>query len=192
MQNISQNKIALFLDRDGIVNVDFGYVWQIQDLMIQSGFTEIMKYFCQRVDYIIVISNQSGIGRGMYTLDDFNFFNLEINKQLSLYNLKIDKFYCCPHPPNIEPRCSCRKPEIGMLLDAQQEYSISLKDSILIGDKKSDILAAISAGLDRAYLLSREDDIEDLEFENTDVRRVEFLIDILNMERARGFDADYT
>ena len=180
-----KNKIALFLDRDGIVNIDFGYVWQVEKLKFQIGLKEILKYFRQKVDCIIVISNQSGIGREMYSMNDWNKFNAEINRKLSLSGLKIDEFYCCPHLPNLKPRCDCRKPGIGMLLQAQRDFNVSLKESLLIGDKITDILAANSAGLDRAYLLSQEDNLVDLSFENIDFQKVKVLTDILKFEKAK-------
>lgn len=180
-----KNKIALFLDRDGIVNIDFKYVWQVEKLKFQIGFKEILKYFREKVDCIIVISNQSGIGRGMYSINDWNNFNAEINRKLSLSGLKIDEFYCCPHLPNLEPRCDCRKPGIGMLLKAQRDFNVSLNESLLIGDKITDILAANSAGLDRAYLLSQEDNMVDLSFENIDFQKVKVLTDILEFEKAK-------
>lgn len=149
-------KTALFLDRDGIVNRDFGYVYEKEKLELVDGIIELIDFFSHELDHIIVVSNQSGIGRGFYSYEDWETFNQEIQIQLNHKGVKIDKFYCCPHLPHISPNkgCDCRKPNSGMLLNAQKDFSLNLEKSILVGDNISDIQAARNAGLLRAYLLS--------------------------------------
>lgn len=159
MQNEKFTNTALFLDRDGIINHDFGYVYQKEKLKLVDGIIDLINYFSNLVDYIIVVSNQSGIGRGYYSFDDWMNFNGEIQLKLNKSALKIDAFYCCPHKPEFDPlmQCNCRKPNPGMLIAAQNEFLIDLEQSILIGDKLSDIEAAKNAGIMRAYLLTPDD-----------------------------------
>ena len=151
-------KTALFLDRDGIINSDFGYVYQKEKLELVDGIIELIDFFSHELDHIIVVSNQSGIGRGLYSNEDWEIFNQEIQIQLNNKGVKIDKFYCCPHLPHISPNkgCDCRKPNSGMLLTAQKDFSLNLEKSILVGDNISDIQAARNAGLLRAYLLTND------------------------------------
>lgn len=150
-------KTALFLDRDGIINRDFGYVYEREKLELVDGAIELIDFFSKKVDHIIVVSNQSGIGRGYYSFEDWENFNKEIQTQLNEHGVKVDKFYCCPHlPRNQDQECNCRKPNTGMLLKAKKDFSLNLKKSILVGDQVSDIRAAKNSGLLRAYLLSNE------------------------------------
>ncbi len=185
MTDTIHSNTALFLDRDGVINVDYGYVWQTEKLKLKPGITRLLKYFTAIVDFIIVVSNQSGIGRGMYTIDDWNLFNSEIQRILTLSGVSIDKFYCCPHLPSINPPCDCRKPKSGMIMHAKQEFKIDLKRSILIGDRQSDIQAAMKAGLNRAYLLSSSDDPQFSDHGKIDFYAVKQLSEIVSIEEGR-------
>lgn len=180
-------KTALFLDRDGIINRDFGYVYEKDKLELVDGIIELIDYFANTVDCIIVVSNQSGIGRGFYTYDDWQNFNTDIQKRLELKGVKIDAFYCCPHMPeklNGEG-CFCRKPKPGMLLDAKNDFSLNLKESILVGDKVSDIEAAFCADLLKAYLLSEEDIVLSDQLHGFNVNVVKSLRDIMYIENTK-------
>jgi len=176
-------KKALFLDRDGIINEDFGYVYESNKFKLVDGIIELIAYFTSIVDHIIVISNQSGIGRGFYTHRDWENFNKQIEKVLMSRSLKIDAFYCCPHLPKslTGEECICRKPNPGMLLLAKNDFSINLKKSILVGDKISDIQAAHCAGLLKAYLLTKKK-IKSNKFDDFNFRIVKSLKEIIKIE----------
>jgi len=152
-------KKALFLDRDGVVNVEKDYLYKIEDFEFIDGIFELCRYY-QNLGYIIiVVTNQSGIAREYYT--EINFSKLTswmINKFLSK-GIRIEEVYYCPHHEKISGECNCRKPNPGMLLEAAQKYDIDLKNSIIIGDKERDIEAGLNAGLKETYLFDESKSI---------------------------------
>ena len=145
-------KKALFLDRDGVINVELHYLYKIEDFRFIDGIFELCKYY-QNIGYlIIVVTNQSGIARSYYSESDFEKLTTWMVKEFVKNGITITKVYHCPHHPEISGECSCRKPEPGMFLQAQKEFDIDLENSILVGDKERDIEAAISAGIKESYL----------------------------------------
>ena len=138
-------KKALFLDRDGVINEDAGYVYRREDFVFKEGLFKALRGFAKAGYALVVVTNQSGIGRGYYTLKQFDelcgFMLSEFEKE----GVKIEKIYFCPHAP--EADCLCRKPKPGMLLNAANELNIDLARSIMIGDKDSDVQAGQSAGV---------------------------------------------
>ncbi|AQW82782.1 D-glycero-beta-D-manno-heptose 1,7-bisphosphate 7-phosphatase [Campylobacter pinnipediorum] len=147
---MNKNK-AIFLDRDGVINVDFGYVYKPENFVFCDGIFEALKGFISFGYKLIIITNQSGIQRGYYTLQDFENITNFMIKKLKNEGICIQKVFFCPHSP--EQMCDCRKPSPKMILDASSEFNISLKDSIMIGDKKSDILAGKNAGVGLNFLI---------------------------------------
>ena len=143
---------ALFLDRDGVINVEINYLHKVDDFQFIEGIFKLCKKYQHRGYIIIVVTNQSGIARGYYSDEDFNSLTSWMIKEFAKEGIDIKKVYSCPHHPEISGACSCRKPEPGMFLDAQKEFDIDLKNSILVGDKESDIEAALSAGIKETYL----------------------------------------
>ncbi|NLY03448.1 MAG: D-glycero-beta-D-manno-heptose 1,7-bisphosphate 7-phosphatase [Campylobacter sp.] len=142
---------ALFLDRDGVINEDFGYVFKIENFSFKPRVFETLIAY-QNLGYIIfIVTNQSGIGRGYYTVKDFKIVTNFMLNEFKKAGINIQKVYFCPHSP--EANCQCRKPRPGMILKACKEYDIDLKKSILIGDKLSDIKAGESAGVGKLYLI---------------------------------------
>ena len=134
---------TVFLDRDGTINVDKGYVHKVEDFVFLPGAIEGLKILSKKYR-LIIVTNQSGIGRGLYTLEDMKIVNDYMLKELSKNNIAIERIYYCPHSP--EENCNCRKPNIGMLNMAKDELGIKLKKSYLIGDSTSDIKAGYDAG----------------------------------------------
>ena len=130
---------AVFLDRDGTINNNKdGYIHKIEDFEFIPNALEGLKLL-SKTDYkIIMVTNQSGIGRGFYTEKYLIKLHKWLLKKFGEENIRIDKIYYCPHTP--DNRCSCRKPEIGMLMQAVEDYGISLNDSWLIGDDSKDII----------------------------------------------------
>jgi len=167
---------ALFLDRDGVINIEKDYLYKVEDFEFVDGIIDLCKFY-QELGYIlIVVTNQSGIARGYYSEDDFNRLTSWMIEEFSKYGIEIKKVYFCPHHPDINGECSCRKPQPGMLFDAAKDFNIDLEDSILIGDKQRDIDAAINAGLKFTYLFDENNSIE----KSTATKIVAKLEDIYN------------
>lgn len=144
---------AIFLDRDGVINLDKAYVSKIEDFEFCEGVFEALMHF-QNLGYLlIIVTNQSGIGRGYYTEEDFQKLTDWMRKELLHVRIKIDAVYHCPHAP--EANCACRKPQSGMFLKAIEDFDIDVKQSWMIGDKPSDIEAALGAGILNTILLGK-------------------------------------
>ena len=126
---------ALFLDRDGVINKEINYLYKIDDFVFNKGIFRICKHFSLNGYKIIIITNQAGIARGYYDIDDFKILNNWMIKQFLKRKIKIDAVYFCPHHPDFTRESNCRKPNPGMIFKAQKEYNIDLSKSILIGDK---------------------------------------------------------
>ena len=136
---------ALFLDRDGIINKDLGYVSKIEDFKFTEGIFELLHLFVEKGYLLFIVTNQSGIGRGYYTIKDFNALTKWMVHAFKEQNIEIQSVQHCPHTPN--ENCACRKPETGMVDAILKEYQIDLSNSWLIGDKQSDIDLAHNAGI---------------------------------------------
>jgi len=143
---------ALFLDRDGVINVEKNYLYKIEDFEFIDGIFEVCKYYEKLGYIIIVITNQSGIARDFYNEEDFLTLTKWMNERFSQEGTHISEVYFCPHLPAISGRCQCRKPNPGMILEAADKYNIDIKNSVLIGDKERDIEAGLNAGIEENYL----------------------------------------
>ncbi len=143
---------ALFLDRDGVINKNFGHVHRIENFKFRKGIFELVKFFQEKKYLIIVVTNQAGLGKGLYSLSQFTNLNDWMINEFRKKGLIITKTYYCPHKP--EDQCYCRKPKPGLLLQAARENNIFLGDSFLIGDKDSDILAGKFASVKHVYKLN--------------------------------------
>jgi len=149
---------ALFLDRDGVVNHEIGYLYRPADVRWVEGIVPLCQT-AQSLGYkLVVVTNQSGIARGLYTQQDFDILMQFMRSELSRQNITLDAIYHCPyHPEGIgeyRREHEDRKPGPGMLLRAARDLSLDLSQSILIGDRCSDIAAANAAGLQQAFLLA--------------------------------------
>ena len=144
---------ALFLDRDGVVNKEKNYLYKIEDFEFINGVFDTCRYFQDRGYLIIIITNQAGIARGKYTEKDFEILTKWMIKEFEKEKIKISKVYHCPHHPDFSGDCECRKPKPKMILDAQKEFHVDLKKSILIGDKNSDVEAGVNSGIGKNYLI---------------------------------------
>lgn len=163
---------AVFLDRDGVLVEDPGYIYTWSKELLIPGSVEAIKLLNQKDFKTIIITNQAGVAKGYYSEKDAILFNQLMIKELELQNAKICAIYCCYHHTeaklveyNID--CDCRKPKPGMLKKAEKELDIDLKQSFMIGDKKSDIDAGKMAGCRTMLVLTgngkdeiREYDIE--------------------------------
>jgi D,D-heptose 1,7-bisphosphate phosphatase len=142
---------ACFLDRDGVLIKDANYLSSVSDVHIYKSSFKALKLLKENGFKIIVITNQGGAAKGYFNEKLVNAVHKEINRKLELHGLKIDAFYYCLHNPDgvipeLTKECDCRKPSPGMILKAAKDFNIDLKSSFLIGDKMSDIDAALNAG----------------------------------------------
>lgn len=149
---------AVFFDRDGVLNVDVAYLYKIEDLRWIDGAREAVAYLTQQGYKIFIVTNQSGIARGYYTVEQMERLHSYMQQELAAYGGRIDRIYYCPHHPEgsvaqYSCSCSCRKPKPGMLLQAFAEYDIDKEQSFLIGDGKRDVEAAEAAGV-QGYLFT--------------------------------------
>ena len=142
---------ALFLDRDGVINLDRGYVYKRDEFVFCDGIFEALRGFSELGYALFVVTNQSGIARGFYGEDDFERICAFMLAEFEREGVKIEKIYHCPHDESAN--CDCRKPRPGMILRAGAEFKLDLGTSILIGDKPSDIAAGESAGLKKCFLV---------------------------------------
>ena len=159
------NKI-LFLDRDGIINIDYGYVYKAKDFTFREGIFELLQLFIKNEYTLYIITNQSGIGRDYYTEDDFQTLTKWMLNIFERKNIHIKKVFYCPHAP--EKKCSCRKPATGMIDTLLKEHPIDLKHSWMIGDKQSDIDLAHNAHIAHTIAIGT-DTIENSEYSFDDI-----------------------
>lgn len=145
---------ALFLDRDGVVNVEKNYLYKIDDFELMDGIVDVCRFYENQGYIIIIVTNQSGISRGFYTEDDFKHLSEWMIEHFKSLGITITHIYHCPHHESIDGACECRKPEPGMFLEAQKDFDIDMKNSVMIGDNERDIQAAIRAGVTTNILLS--------------------------------------
>jgi len=143
---ISMNK-ALFLDRDGIINVDKKHLFRVEECEFVDGIVELCQYAIKCGYIIIIVTNQAGIAKGYYTESDMHKLHEHIRLEFSKNDIEISGIYYCPHHPDYTGTCNCRKPEPGMILSAKKDHNIDLGRSILIGDKLSDAEAGDRAGV---------------------------------------------
>lgn len=138
---------AVFLDRDGTLNEERGFLFLWQDWRWLPGVKRGLAALFQAGFRLVVVSNQSGIARGYYDESALTELNRKINEDLARLGISIQAFYHCPHHPDYTGPCGCRKPLPGMLRQAALELNLDLARSWLIGDKASDILAAFAVGV---------------------------------------------
>ena len=143
---------ALFLDRDGVINVDHGYVHTPEKFEFVEGIYDLCRLARQLSYLLVVVTNQAGIGRGYYSEDDFHRLTNWMCGQFTAHGVEIAKVYFCPdHPEHgigrYRRESPMRKPNPGMILGAATEFSLDLADCVLVGDKASDIEAGRAAGV---------------------------------------------
>lgn len=163
---------ALFLDRDGVINTNHGYVHKRENFDFIHGIFDVARYAHLQDYKIVVITNQAGIGRGYYTEEDFHQITGWMCEQFSAGGAKIDRVYFSPYHPTagigkyLKDDFS-RKPHPGMILQARAELDLDLSSSVLIGDKASDIQAGIAAGVGRNLLFApqRIEELDGLDYE---------------------------
>ena len=143
---------AIFFDRDGVLNEEVGYLWEIEKFKWVDGAREAIKFCNERGILTIVVTNQGGIARGLYTAREVDNLHDFMQRSLAEDGAHIDGFYYCPHHPEgvvkeFSVVCECRKPKPGMILRACEDFKINPAQAILFGDTERDIAAAEAAGL---------------------------------------------
>lgn len=152
---------AAFLDRDGVLNADHGYVSRAADFHWLPGVIPALLRLQQAEVMLVVVTNQSGIGRGYYSQQDFDALTRHMLAQLADHGVAPPAVYACPHHPQAllaayRQDCNCRKPKPGMLLQATAELHINPAMSALFGDKASDIAAGRAAGVGCCLLIGQD------------------------------------
>lgn len=146
--DFKKNK-ALFLDRDGIINIDHGHVHKIVDFEFTDFIFDLCKKYQDNGYLIIIVTNQAGIGKKLYPESDFLKLNEYMLGEFNKKGISIAKVYYCPHKP--EDNCLCRKPKPGMFLKAIEEFNLEPLNCVAVGDKISDLEAAYQAGIKQLY-----------------------------------------
>jgi len=150
-------KPALFLDRDGVINIEKNYLYKIEEFEFNEGIFSLCHHM-KRLGYLIVIvTNQSGIARGYYSEEDFHHLTTWMLQRFEEEGITIDKVAYCPHHPDISGECACRKPKPEMILSAVKSLNIDISRSVLIGDKLRDIEAGERAGVGLNCLVESND-----------------------------------
>lgn len=142
----------IFLDRDGTINVEVDYLHKKKDFKFETNADKAIKIFNDLGYKVVVVTNQSGIARGYYSEEDLAELHEYLDEELQKIGAKVDAYYYCPHHPEAKIEkyrlnCSCRKPEIGMFMEASKKMSVDFSQSIIVGDKLSDIEAGIRLGM---------------------------------------------
>jgi len=149
---------TIFLDRDGVINKEVGYLHKIEDFEFIDSVFDACLYF-QSLNYqIIIVTNQSGISRGYYDKNAFHIVNNWMLGKFKNQGVNILDVFFCPHGP--ESNCDCRKPKPGMFNQANDKYGIDMKNSWMIGDKEADIKAANTAGIQNTILVKSGHEID--------------------------------
>ncbi|WED22478.1 D-glycero-beta-D-manno-heptose 1,7-bisphosphate 7-phosphatase [Vibrio sp. JC009] len=151
-------KPAVFLDRDGVINVDHGYVHDEHDFEFIDGVFEATKQLKDMGYLLVMVTNQAGIARGYYTEDRFLSLTQWMDWNFVDNGVEFDGFYYCPHHPEhgtgtYKQDCDCRKPKPGMLVSARDYLKIDMANSIMVGDKTGDLEAAEAAGVGTKILV---------------------------------------
>jgi D-glycero-D-manno-heptose 1,7-bisphosphate phosphatase len=143
---------AVFLDRDGVINVDHGYVHRVERFRFIPGSDQALARLQAAGWRLVVITNQSGLARGLYSSADYERFTAHLRAQLAVAGVQLDAVVHCPHLPDAavpayRVACDCRKPAPGLLLQAARELSLDMGASVMVGDRLSDVFAGRAAGV---------------------------------------------
>jgi D-glycero-D-manno-heptose 1,7-bisphosphate phosphatase len=137
---------AVFLDRDGVINVERGYTHRIEDFVILPDLVENLKLYLSKGYLLIIVSNQSGVAKGLYTQADVETIHSFLTNELTKHDIRLSEIYYCIHHPDVS-RCICRKPDSLFVEKALARFNIDPSKSYFIGDKDRDVQAAEKAGV---------------------------------------------
>ncbi len=153
----THDRKALFLDRDGVININHGYVYQIQNVDFVDGIFDLIKRFVRERYVPVILTNQSGIARGLYTERDFEAVMAYFQQAFQQHGIDSIPVFHCPHHPDFPDsngvsECDCRKPKAGLFEQAVRAHHFNVENSVMIGDKVIDMIAAERAGVGRRVL----------------------------------------
>jgi D-glycero-D-manno-heptose 1,7-bisphosphate phosphatase len=168
---------ALFLDRDGTIIVDVGYIRDPADVKLLPGVGEALMRFGREGVALVVVSNQSGVGRGIVPPASVADVDEEMRRRLREFGVELDASYYCPHAPG--DGCRCRKPRTGSIEDAAAALDLDLSRSAMVGDRASDVEAGLDAGCAAVFALG-------FDFDHPDVTRIESLMELEEYWDARA------
>ncbi len=171
---------AVFLDRDGTINEEVGYLSKLEQLKLLPRSAAAIRMLNQRGIPVIVVTNQSGVARGYFGEDFVQALHDCLQRQLNSEDAHIDAFYYCPHHPveGLDPYrrvCACRKPEAGMLLQASRELRIDLSRSYMVGDVMKDVRAGKKAGTKGILVLTGYGVNEQIQEDSPDYLAIDLL-----------------
>lgn len=190
-----QGRKAIFLDRDGTINREVEYLSRVEDVEILPGAVEAIRAFKEAGYLVFIVSNQGGIAKKKLTIQDYIRVTAEIINRLAGKNAIIDGTRYCPHHPDglipeLSISCRCRKPEPGMILELAQQYSVSLSESWMIGDKVIDVQAGWRAGCKTMLVRTGYGESEEIKLVDMPVAPLFFSI-IDNLEHAMKIVSKY-
>lgn len=188
----AKGKPAIFLDRDGTINIEKNYLYKIEEWGWISGSIEAIKIFNRLGFLVVVVTNQAGIARGLYKKQDVERLHTWVQGELAKAGARVDAFYICPHHPEYGEirNCACRKPLPGLFRQAMNDFGIDPSRSYLIGDKQSDIKAADAAGVNPILVLTGYGEQEDM-FVSENVPRASDVLEAARIleEKYRGAES---
>lgn len=157
---IQISKKAAFLDRDGVINKDLSYVFKKKDFVFNKDILKLLKILLDNNFLIFIVTNQSGIARGLFSERDYLKLTKYYRNILEKEGINISGVYCCPHHPDFSNppfnKCACRKPDNGMFLEIQRKYEIDMRESLAIGDSLRDLEPAYKCGIKKRILISNK------------------------------------
>jgi D-glycero-D-manno-heptose 1,7-bisphosphate phosphatase len=187
---------ALFLDRDGVVNVDSGYVHEPNECVFFDDIFELVRTANHAGYTVVLVTNQAGIGRGYFPVTQFEAFTDWMLGEFRNRGARIDRVYYCPHHPEFglgdyRQACDCRKPQPGMFVRARAELDLDMEGSLMIGDKLSDLEAAARAGVGHRFLLASigEQELELPASLGSRIDRLSELTDWFGQDRLRELES---
>ncbi len=169
---------AVFLDRDGTINEDVGYLNKVENFKLISGAKPAVGLLKEMGFKVFVVSNQSGIGRGIVSQEVLDAIHEKMREEFAHSDIEFDGVVYCPHRP--EEKCACRKPSPKMIKDLAKKYDVDLKKSYIVGDKISDVLTGKNATCKTILLLSEEDEAANVDEEDEEWPSPDYVADHLS------------
>ncbi|MFX0000766.1 MAG: D-glycero-beta-D-manno-heptose 1,7-bisphosphate 7-phosphatase [Candidatus Hodarchaeota archaeon] len=151
---MTEKNRAIFLDRDGVINKEVNYLSDPKDFKFIDGSIDALKILKRKSYLLIIITNQAGIARGLFTEESLKTIHNKMIGILRQHNIELDDIYYCPHHPEFTGPCDCRKPNPGMILQAQINHNIDLTNSYMVGDTLNDIQTGKNANCKTVLVLT--------------------------------------
>ncbi|MBY9007028.1 MAG: D-glycero-beta-D-manno-heptose 1,7-bisphosphate 7-phosphatase [Candidatus Lokiarchaeota archaeon] len=157
---MKDKNVAIFLDRDGVINKEVNYLADPDKFILLEGTIEALKILVSKGYLLILITNQAGIARGYFTETKLTEIHDKMNKIFKENTTSLDDIFYCPHHPMFTGPCECRKPNPGMIIEAKKKYNIDLENSYMVGDTLNDIKTGKNAGCKTVLVLTGHGTVE--------------------------------